>query len=151
MTRKRAAIIGSGNIGTDLLMKMHHRENSVLEAAAMVGIDPNSDGLARARDLGLWTTHEGLMGLVGTDAMDSIDIFFDATSAKAHLKHAAILKELGKRVVDLTPAAVGPYTVPVVNLDQHVEAPNVNMVSCGGQATIPIVAAVGRVAKVQLR
>ena len=148
MTRKRAAIIGSGNIGTDLLMKMHHRQNSVLEAAAMVGIDPNSDGLARARDLGLWTTHEGLMGLVGTDAMDSIDIFFDATSAKAHLKHAAILKEHGKRVVDLTPAAVGPYTVPVVNLDQHVEAPNVNMVSCGGQATIPIVAAVGRVAKV---
>ena len=148
MTGKKAAIIGSGNIGTDLLMKMHHRAEPVLEAAAMIGIDSESDGLTRARNLGVWTTHEGLMGLVNTPLMDSIDIFFDATSAKAHLKHASILADLGKRVVDLTPAAVGPYTVPVVNLDEHVDAPNVNMVTCGGQATIPIVAAVGRVSKV---
>jgi acetaldehyde dehydrogenase len=137
-TRLSAAIIGSGNIGTDLMIKiMRHSQH--LDMAAMVGIDPNSDGVARAARLGAATTHEGVEGVV-----------FDATSAGAHVKNDALLRKLKPsiRVIDLTPAAIGPYCVPVVNLDAHIDAPNVNMVTCGGQATIPIVAAVSRVAKV---
>lgn len=145
----KAAIIGSGNIGTDLMIKiMRHGEH--LEMGAMVGIDRASDGLARASRLGVATTHEGVEGLTRLPVFDEIDIVFDATSAAAHVKNDAFLRGLkpGVRMIDLTPAAIGPYCVPVVNLDEHVDALNVNMVTCGGQATIPMVAAVSRVAKV---
>ncbi|WP_368621519.1 acetaldehyde dehydrogenase (acetylating) [Paraburkholderia sp. BR13444] len=145
----KAAIIGSGNIGTDLMIKIL-RNSRHLEMAAMVGIDPNSDGLARAARLGVATTHEGVEGLTRLPVFNDIDFVFDATSAGAHVKNDALLRKLKPsiRVVDLTPAAIGPYCVPVVNLDAHIGAPNVNMVTCGGQATIPMVAAVSRVAKV---
>jgi acetaldehyde dehydrogenase len=142
------AVIGSGNIGTDLLIKLLRRRPQVLEPLAMVGVDPTSDGLARAARLGVWTTHQGLETLVADPLWDRIRIVFDATSAKAHHHHAAILKEHGRTAIDLTPAAIGPYCIPVVNLDAHLDAPNLNLVTCGGQATIPIVAAVARVAKV---
>jgi acetaldehyde dehydrogenase len=147
--RRKAAIIGSGNIGTDLMIKiMRNSEN--LELAAMVGIDPASDGLARAARLGVATTHEGVDGLLRLPVFDEIDFVFDATSAGAHVSNDALLRQRkpGIRVIDLTPAAIGPYCIPVVNLDAHLDAPNVNMVTCGGQATIPMVAAVARVAKV---
>ncbi|MGF6543884.1 acetaldehyde dehydrogenase (acetylating) [Paraburkholderia youngii] len=145
----KAAIIGSGNIGTDLMIKIM-RHGKHLEVAAMVGIDPNSDGLARAARLGVATTHEGVEGLTRLPVFNDIDFVFDATSAGAHVKNDALLRKLKPsiRVIDLTPAAIGPYCVPVVNLDAHIGAPNVNMVTCGGQATIPMVAAVSRVAKV---
>ncbi|KWR87810.1 acetaldehyde dehydrogenase (acetylating) [Cupriavidus sp. IDO] len=145
----KAAIIGSGNIGTDLMIKIL-RNSKHLEMAAMVGIDPASDGLARAARLGVATTHEGAEGLTRLPVFDDIDFVFDATSAGAHVKNDALLRKLkpGLRLIDLTPAAIGPYCVPVVNLDAHLDAPNVNMVTCGGQATIPIVAAVSRVARV---
>ncbi|KAB1590550.1 acetaldehyde dehydrogenase (acetylating) [Burkholderia cepacia] len=148
-TRCKAAIIGSGNIGTDLMIKIMRRGRH-LDVAAMVGIDPASDGLARAARLGVATTHEGVEGLARLPVFDEIDFVFDATSAGAHVKNDAFLRALkpGIRVIDLTPAAIGPYCVPVVNLDAHLDAPNVNMVTCGGQATIPMVAAVSRVAKV---
>ncbi|HDR8923099.1 TPA: acetaldehyde dehydrogenase (acetylating) [Burkholderia vietnamiensis] len=148
-TRCKAAIIGSGNIGTDLMIKIM-RSGKHLEIAAMVGIDPASDGLARAARLGVATTHEGVDGLARLPVFDEIDFVFDATSAGAHVKNDAFLRALkpGIRMIDLTPAAIGPYCVPVVNLDAHLDAPNVNMVTCGGQATIPMVAAVSRVAKV---
>ena len=143
----KAAIIGSGNIGTDLMIKiMRHGKN--LEMAAMVGVDPNSEGLARARRLGVFVTHEGLDGLRRDPIYADIGIVFDATSAGAHRAHARQLAADGKRAVDLTPAAIGPYVVPPVNLDLHPDATNINMVTCGGQATIPIVAAVSRVARV---
>ncbi|MFI9633868.1 acetaldehyde dehydrogenase (acetylating) [Nocardia sp. NPDC051929] len=141
------AVIGSGNIGTDLMIKVI-RHSTVLEMGAMVGIDPESDGLARARRLGVPTTSDGVQGLLELPNFDEIDVVFDATSAKAHAAHAAVLEPLGKRLIDLTPAALGPFVVPAVNLDAHRHAPNVNMVTCGGQATIPIVAAVSRVAPV---
>ncbi len=134
----RAAIIGSGNIGTDLMIKIM-RHSRHLEMAAMVGIDPDSDGLARAAPLGVATTHEGAEGLTRLPVFDQIDFVFDATSAGAHVKNDALLRALRPsiRVIDLTPAAIGPYCVPVVNIDAHIDAPNVNMVTCGGQATIP--------------
>lgn len=145
----KAAIIGSGNIGTDLMIKIL-RNAKHLEMAAMVGIDPDSDGLARARRMKVATTHEGVDGLLRLPEFADIDIVFDATSAGAHVKNDAILRAAkpGIRMIDLTPAAIGPYCVPVVNLDDHLDAPNLNMVTCGGQATIPIVAAVSRIAKV---
>jgi acetaldehyde dehydrogenase len=145
----KAAIIGSGNIGTDLMIKiMRHSEH--LEMAAMVGIDAASDGLARAARLGVAITHEGVEGLTRLPVFNDIDFVFDATSAGAHVKNGAFLRALkpGIRLIDLTPAAIGPYCVPVVNLDTHLDSLNVNMVTCGGQATIPMVAAVSRVAKV---
>ncbi|GAA4747555.1 acetaldehyde dehydrogenase (acetylating) [Gordonia alkaliphila] len=148
MSKKtKVAIIGSGNIGTDLMFKVI-RNAKHLEMGAMVGIDPDSDGLARAQRLGIPTTHEGVDGLVKLPNFDEIDIVFDATSAKAHEHNASILQPLGKRMIDLTPAAIGPFVVPSVNLDDHLDAPNVNMVTCGGQATIPVVAAVSRVTPV---
>ncbi|MBU6256821.1 MAG: acetaldehyde dehydrogenase (acetylating) [Burkholderiales bacterium] len=146
--RVPVAIIGSGNIGTDLMIKvMRHARH--LKMAAMVGIDPKSDGLARARRLGVATTAEGLDGLMALPGFAEIGIVFDATSAGAHARHDAALKAHGKQLIDLTPAAVGPYVVPVVNLEQHLASRNVNMVTCGGQATIPVVRAVSRVARVR--
>lgn len=124
------------------------RISSHLELAAMVGIDPDSDGLARAARLGVPTTADGLDGLVAMEDFDHIDIVFDATSAGAHQRHHEVLTAAGKQVIDLTPAAIGPYVVPAVNLGEHLGAPNLNMVTCGGQATIPIVAAVSKVATV---
>ncbi|SEE98888.1 acetaldehyde dehydrogenase [Streptomyces sp. 3213] len=146
MTTK-VAIIGSGNIGTDLLIKVL-RLSDTLEIAALAGIDPDSDGLARARRLKVATTHEGVEGLVKLDEFADVDLVFDATSAGAHRHHEEVLRPLGRTLVDLTPAAIGPYVVPPVNGEAHLDAPNVNMVTCGGQATIPIVAAVGAVSPV---
>lgn len=141
------AIIGSGNIGTDLMIKVM-RQSKHLKMGAMVGIDPASDGLARAARLGVPTTHEGLDGLLKLPNFKDIRIVFDATSAGAHARHNAVLKEHGIQVIDLTPAAIGPYTIPVVNLDDNLDAPNINMVTCGGQATVPIIAAVSQVTPV---
>jgi acetaldehyde dehydrogenase len=143
----KVAIIGSGNIGTDLMIKVI-RTSGVLEMGALVGIDPNSEGLALANSLGVVTTTGGLPGLTALPVWDEIDIVFDATSAATHGPHAEKCRVAGKIVVDLTPAAVGPYVVPEVNGDAHLDTSNVNMVTCGGQATIPIVAAVSAVAKV---
>jgi len=143
----KAAIIGSGNIGTDLMIKIL-RTSHILEMGALVGIDPSSDGLARAARLHVATTHEGIEGLQKLDVWPEIGIVFDATSAGAHKRHSDVVTGAGKIMIDLTPAAIGPYVVPVVNGDAHLDAPNVNMVTCGGQATIPIVAAVSSVAKV---
>ncbi|MBD3732100.1 MAG: acetaldehyde dehydrogenase (acetylating) [Sphingopyxis sp.] len=147
MDKTKVAIIGSGNIGTDLMIKVLRLSNA-LEMAAMVGIDAASDGLARAQRLGVPTTAEGIDGLVAMPEFADIEIVFDATSAGAHHRHDAILRSHGKRVIDLTPAAIGPYTIPPVNGGAHLDAPNVNMVTCGGQATIPMVYAVNRVARV---
>ncbi|MGF6282832.1 acetaldehyde dehydrogenase (acetylating) [Pseudomonas silensiensis] len=150
MSRKlKVAIVGSGNIGTDLMIKVM-RNAKHLEMGAMVGIDANSDGLARAARLGVATTHEGVEGLTRLPVFAEIDFVFDATSAGAHVKNDAFLRGIkpGIRLIDLTPAAIGPYCVPVVNLEQNLSQLNVNMVTCGGQATIPMVAAVSRVAKV---
>jgi acetaldehyde dehydrogenase len=146
-TRAKVAIIGSGNIGTDLMIKVM-RTSQHLEMGAMVGIDPESDGLARAARFGVATTHDGVEGLMRLPEFEQIEIVFDATSAKAHEYNASKLQPLGKRLIDLTPAAIGPYVIPAVNLEVHLEAPNVNMVTCGGQATIPIVAAISRVVPV---
>jgi len=143
----KVAIIGSGNIGTDLMIKVM-RNSDILEMGAFVGIDPESDGLKRAQRLGVATTHEGIEGLQKLPVWPEIGIVFDATSAGAHKKHNDVCAAAGKVMVDLTPAAIGPYVIPVVNGDAHLEAQNVNMVTCGGQATIPIVAAVSSVAKV---
>ncbi|MEV7376418.1 acetaldehyde dehydrogenase (acetylating) [Streptomyces sp. NPDC090301] len=137
----KAAVIGSGNIGTDLLIKIVRGAGHVA-AAAMIGIDPESEGLARARRLGVRTSADGVAGLLALDDFDDIDLVFDATSAAAHHRNAAALAPYGKKIVDLTPAALGPYVVPPVNLDEHLDAPNLNMVTCGGQATVPVVAAV---------
>ncbi|WP_336632719.1 MULTISPECIES: acetaldehyde dehydrogenase (acetylating) [unclassified Microbacterium] len=141
------AIIGSGNIGTDLMFKII-RGSQTLSVAALVGIDPASDGLARAERLGIATTADGVEGLIGMPGFDDIEIVLDATSAAAHVANAERLAPYGKRLVDLTPAALGPYVVPPVNLGDHLDAVNINMVTCGGQATIPIVAAVSRVTTV---
>ena len=145
----KAAIIGSGNIGTDLLYKALRSEN--IEPVWVVGIDPESDGLAKARELGVKTTHEGVDGLLPHVQADNIQIAFDATSAKAHHVNAKKLGEVGVFMVDLTPAAIGPYCVPPVNLQEQVgqSIMNVNMVSCGGQATIPMVNAVSRIQPVE--
>jgi len=148
MTDKlKVAIIGSGNIGTDLMIKIM-RTSDVLEMAAFVGIDPESDGLKRAERLGIATTSDGIDGLLALPVWDEIGIVFDATSAGAHVRHSDLVTGAGKVMIDLTPAAIGPYVIPVVNGDAHLDAANVNMVTCGGQATIPIVAAVSSVATV---
>jgi acetaldehyde dehydrogenase len=146
--KTKVAIIGSGNIGTDLMIKVM-RVSKVLEMGAFVGVDPNSDGLARAKRMGVPITWEGIEGLVKMPEFKGIEIVFDATSAGAHAKHDRILREHGKQIIDLTPAAIGPYTIPPVNGLENLDEANVNMVTCGGQATIPIVAAVSRVTPVQ--
>jgi acetaldehyde dehydrogenase len=137
------AIIGSGNIGTDLMLKIL-RSDGPLTMAAMVGIDPSSDGLARADRMGVPTTARGVDGLLTMPNFADIKLVFDATSAGAHRANWAKLADTGVRMLDLTPASIGPFCVPVVNLDDHLDAPNLNMVTCGGQATVPIVAAVGQ-------
>ena len=147
MGKIKVAIIGSGNIGTDLMIKVL-RLSKVLEMGVMVGIDPASDGLARASRMGIATTHEGIDGLIAMPEFADVEIVFDATSAGAHKRNNELVQAAGKRMVDLTPAAIGPYVIPPVNGESCLDASNVNMVTCGGQATIPIVAAVNRVAKV---
>ena len=147
-TKKKVAIIGSGNIGTDLMIKVL-RYSQNLEMSVMVGIDAQSDGLARAQRMGVATTHEGVDGLIAMPEWNDIAIVFDATSAKAHLyNYDKISAFPSKKVIDLTPAAIGPFMVPAVNLASLQDVPNVNMVTCGGQATIPIVAAVSRITPV---
>ncbi len=148
MTTTKVAIIGPGNIGTDLLIKIKRLADSELETIALVGIDPASDGLARAKRLGIDAISTGVEGLIEHPRFDEIEIVFDATSAKAHEYNEKMLRPHGKILIDLTPAAIGPYVVPPVNLDEHLDAPNVNMVTCGGQATIPIVAAISQVTPV---
>ncbi|MFG1377794.1 acetaldehyde dehydrogenase (acetylating) [Xanthobacter autotrophicus] len=143
MKKISCAIIGSGNIGTDLMIKIM-RTSRHLELGALVGIDPNSDGLARAARLNVPVTHEGIEGLLKLPNYKDIRIVFDATSAKAHLTNNALLQKDGKKVIDLTPAAIGPFTIPVINGAANLDEPNVNMVTCGGQATIPMVYAVKR-------
>lgn len=145
--KTKVAIIGSGNIGTDLMIKVMRLSN-VLEMGVMVGIDPASDGLARAQRLGVSITHHGIDGLLAMPEFADVDIVFDATSAGAHKRNSELVLAAGKRMIDLTPAAIGPYVIPPVNGEACLDAGNVNMVTCGGQATIPIVAAVSRVAKV---
>ena len=137
----RAAVLGPGNIGSDLLVKLGR--NPRIEVVLMSGIDADSPGLARARELGVETSAEGVDAVL---RREDVELVFEATSAKAHLANAPRLREAGMRVVDLTPAAVGPYVVPSVNLHEHLDAPDVNLVTCGGQATIPIVHAIDRVA-----
>ena len=147
-TKKKVAIIGSGNIGTDLMIKVL-RYSQNLEMSVMVGIDAQSDGLARAQRMGVATTHEGVVGLIAMPEWNDIAIVFNATSAKAHLyNYDKISAFPSKKVIDLTPAAIGPFMVPAVNLAFLQDVPNVNMVTCGGQATIPIVAAVSRITPV---
>jgi acetaldehyde dehydrogenase len=145
--RTKVAVIGSGNIGTDLMIKVMRLARN-LEMCAMAGIDPASDGLARAARRYVRTTADGVDGLIGLPGFDEIRIIFDATSARAHIANAAKLAPFGKRLIDLTPAAIGPFVVPAVNLGDHLDAPDINMVTCGGQATIPIVAAVSRITQV---
>jgi acetaldehyde dehydrogenase len=140
----RCAVIGSGNIGTDLMMKLMRSER--LEMIALVGIDADSDGLEKARALGIGAPHTGIDWV--RDHAAEVDLVFDATSAYVHVRNAPVLAELGIPAIDLTPAARGPKVVPTVNLREHLDAPNLNMITCGGQATVPIVAAVSRAAAV---
>jgi acetaldehyde dehydrogenase len=148
MKRHKIAIIGSGNIGTDLMIKVK-RLSETLEVAGLIGIDPKSDGIARAQRLGIAVCCSGLGDYLASEASEGVALVFDATSAGAHAQHDSILADRGIRRVDLTPAAIGPFIVPSVNLDSNLSAPNVNMVTCGGQATIPIVAAISAVAPVR--
>lgn len=148
MSKIKCALIGSGNIGTDLIYKI--MRSPVLEPVWMVGIDPESEGLLRAKELGLKVTHEGVDGLLPHVLDDEIQIAFDATSAYVHAENSRKLNELGVLMIDLTPAAIGPLCVPPVNLQEHAAnlAMNVNMISCAGQATIPLVNAVSRIQSV---
>jgi acetaldehyde dehydrogenase len=142
--KHKVAILGPGNIGTDLMIKVM-RMSKQFEMGVMVGVDPTSDGLARAQRMGVATTDKGMDGLVEMPEWKDIKVVFDATSAYAHKHHSAVAIAAGKQVIDLTPAAIGPHTIPVVNIDANLDEPNVNMVTCGGQATIPMVYAVRRV------
>ncbi|PZX02948.1 acetaldehyde dehydrogenase [Psychrobacillus insolitus] len=145
MNKLKVGIIGSGNIGTDLMYKIERCDS--LEMSVMVGIDPDSEGLKRAQDAGYTVISNGIDGLM--KQLDLVDIVFDATSAYAHKVHSDLLTAAGKKVIDLTPAAIGPFTVPPVNLKANFESSNVNMVTCGGQATIPIVYAISRIVPVE--
>lgn len=145
MSKLKVAILGTGNIGTDLMKKIMRSPH--LELTAVIGIDPNSDGLRKAKEAGFNTFHTGLDGFLETPNL--AEVVFDATSAYAHKKHAEQLRAHGIRAIDLTPAAVGPLTVPTVNLHAHSEAENVNLVTCGGQATIPLIYAVSQLYEVE--
>ncbi|GEN36206.1 acetaldehyde dehydrogenase (acetylating) [Aneurinibacillus danicus] len=144
MSKLKVAVLGSGNIGTDLMMKL--QRSSLLELTTVIGIDPESDGLRRAREYGYEAIDTGIKGFLQRPEL--ADLVFDATSAKAHIRHAKLLKEAGKKVIDMTPAAIGPFVVPPVNMKQHLDAPNINLITCGGQATIPMVYAVNQVSPV---
>jgi acetaldehyde dehydrogenase len=143
----KVAILGSGNIGTDLMVKVMRR-SKILEVALLAGIDAASDGLRFAARAGIPVTAGGIEAMMGMPDFSDVRVVFDATSAGAHRRHDAILRKSAKRIIDLTPAAVGPLVIPAVNLEAHLAAPNLNMVTCGGQATVPIVAAVSRVTRV---
>ncbi|ATL69809.1 acetaldehyde dehydrogenase (acetylating) [Nocardia terpenica] len=145
--RVDVAVLGSGNIATDLMMKIRQLPTG-LRMSAMAGIDPASEGLARAERMSVAVTHEGIDGLAAMPGFDDVKVIFDATSATAHARHAKLAAAHGKVMIDLTPAALGPFVVPAVGVDDYAAAPDVNMVTCGGQATIPIVAAVSRVTPV---
>lgn len=149
MGKIRCALIGSGNIGTDLIYKLRRTEH--LEPVWMVGIDPESEGLRRARELGLETTHEGIDAMLPHLEEDGIRIAFDATSAYVHPRHNELLEARGVKVIDLTPAAIGPLCVPTVNLEEQLDkgTNNVNMISCAGQATVPMVHAIARIQPVE--
>ncbi|MDB3878076.1 acetaldehyde dehydrogenase (acetylating) [Gammaproteobacteria bacterium] len=141
-------MIGSGNIGTDLMLKIANTSKS-LNLIGVIGIDPESEGLAMASTMNIATSSTGLQGFMEMPEYSDTQIFFDATSAGAHQMHHDLISKDGKQMIDLTPAAIGPYCVPVVNLSEHLQAQNVNMVTCGGQATIPMVAAVNQVSSVR--
>ncbi|WP_256761951.1 acetaldehyde dehydrogenase (acetylating) [Cohnella sp. WQ 127256] len=145
MSKVKVAVLGSGNIGTDLMYKL--QRSDVLEMTTMIGIDPSSEGLARAAKLGYKTIDSGIQGFL--EQSELADIVFDATSAKSHIRHAKALRNAGKIAMDLTPAAIGALVVPSVNLQEHLDQDNVNLITCGGQATIPIVHAIGRVCPVE--
>ncbi|EMR06102.1 Acetaldehyde dehydrogenase 4 [Bhargavaea cecembensis DSE10] len=145
MSKVKVAILGSGNIGTDLMIKLGRSD--VLELTTVIGIDPDSDGLRRARELGYTAIDSGVDGFL--EQPELADIVFDATSAKAHLYNSKELQEAGKKVIDMTPAAIGPYVCAAVNMDEHLDKDNINLITCGGQATIPMVHAVNRVAPVE--
>lgn len=138
MEKIKVAVLGSGNIGTDLMLKL--RRSEILELTTVIGIDPESDGLRKAKELGYEAIDNGIEGFL--ERPELADIVFDATSAKAHIHHAKLLKEAGKQVLDLTPAAIGPFVVPPVNINEHLDADNINLITCGGQATIPMVTAI---------
>ncbi|WP_017437564.1 acetaldehyde dehydrogenase (acetylating) [Saccharococcus caldoxylosilyticus] len=144
MDKVKVAILGSGNIGTDLMLKLERSD--VLQLTTVIGIDPQSEGLRMAREKGYHVIDNGIQGFL--EHPEWADIVFDATSAKAHIRHAKLLRQAGKVVLDLTPAAVGPFVVPPVNLTEHLEEMNINFITCGGQATIPIVHAIHRVSPV---
>jgi len=146
LSKVKVAVLGSGNIGTDLMKKLDRSE--FLELTAVIGIDPQSDGLRRARELGYAGVDTGIDGFLADPELKA-DIVFDATSAKAHLYNAKVLKEAGIKVIDMTPAAVGPLVCAAVNIEDHLEKDNINLITCGGQATIPMVHAVNRVAQVE--
>ena len=148
MEKTNCAIIGSGNIGTDLMLKIANTSKS-LNLIGVIGIDPESEGLAMAGAMNIATSSKGLQGFMEMPEYSDTQIFFDATSAGAHQMHHDLISKDGKQMIDLTPAAIGPYCVPVVNLSEHLQAQNVNMVTCGGQATIPMVAAVNQVSSVR--
>jgi acetaldehyde dehydrogenase len=148
MEKTNCVIIGSGNIGTDLMLKIANTSKS-LNLIGVIGIDPESEGLAMASTMNIATSSTGLQGFMEMPEYSDTQIFFDATSAGAHQMHHDLISKDGKQMIDLTPAAIGPYCVPVVNLSEHLQAQNVNMVTCGGQATIPMVAAVNQVSSVR--
>ena len=148
MEKTNCAIIGSGNIGTDLMLKIINTSKS-LNLTGVIGIDPESEGLAMANSMNVSISSSGLQGFMEMPEYADTKIFFDATSAGAHQMHHDLIAKDGKQMIDLTPAAIGPYCVPVVNLSEHLHAQNVNMVTCGGQATIPMVAAVNQVSNVR--
>ncbi len=148
MSKVKCAIIGSGNIGTDLMLKIIKTSQS-LSLNGVIGIDPESEGLAMAKSHNIAISSTGLQGFMEMDEYQDTEIFFDATSAGAHKNHHDLIINDGKQMIDLTPAAIGPYCVPVVNLTEHLKEKNVNMVTCGGQATIPMVAAVNQVSSVK--
>lgn len=145
LAKVKVGIIGSGNIGSDLMVKLMKSE--VLELTTMIGIDPTSRGMQHAKKIGLKVIDNGIDGL--KENPELVDILFDATSAKAHYYNYEVAKKLGKQMIDLTPAAIGPFVVPTVNLTEHLDADNVNMITCGGQATIPIIHAINQVAPVE--